>query len=265
MEVNDVQIVDLAQDGTQEASHNSKAICIRPIISEQAAVHLKQHKYSGSDCGLFYIYFFDPICKRIVELLPETIAPNTLTLLGFIHSVVPIFVLYSVFGTALIGDLPIWMVLLATWGYFGYRMFDEMDGKQARRTGNSSPLGLIFDHGADCFCAGIWPIAFMRVLQVGNNFLACIMMIGIYSAFHFTTLEEYYVGTLYLPIGNGVSDGSGAIILFSAMTCFVGNNFWATPWFDATWMNVEGVTVLTYGQFFALATGTITFLSHFGK
>ena len=34
-------------------------------------------------------------------------------------------------------------------------MLDEMDGKQARRTGNSSPLGLLFDHGCDAFNAGI--------------------------------------------------------------------------------------------------------------
>jgi len=33
-------------------------------------------------------------------------------------------------------------------------MFDEMDGKQARRSGNSSPLGLIFDHGCDAMTVG---------------------------------------------------------------------------------------------------------------
>lgn len=28
-------------------------------------------------------------------------------------------------------------------------MFDNLDGKQARRTKTSSPLGLLFDHGCD--------------------------------------------------------------------------------------------------------------------
>ena len=28
---------------------------------------------------------------------------------------------------------------------------DNLDGKQARRTGSSSPLGLLFDHGCDAF------------------------------------------------------------------------------------------------------------------
>jgi hypothetical protein len=33
---------------------------------------------------------------------------------------------------------------------------------------------------------------FMRLLQTGDNFIAVIMFVGIYSAFHFATLEEYY-------------------------------------------------------------------------
>jgi len=36
-----------------------------------------------------------------------------------------------------------------------YRLFDEADGKHARRTGNGSPLGLIFDHGIDCIAVGL--------------------------------------------------------------------------------------------------------------
>lgn len=30
-----------------------------------------------------------------------------------------------------------------------YSTFDNVDGKQARRTGSSSPLGELFDHGCD--------------------------------------------------------------------------------------------------------------------
>ncbi len=50
-----------------------------------------------------------------------------------------------------------------------YRILDEMDGKQARRTGNSSPLGLIFDHGCDAFTTGLQTIMTVKLIQVGNK------------------------------------------------------------------------------------------------
>jgi hypothetical protein len=105
----------------------------------------------------------------------------------------------------------------------------------------------------------------MRIMQVGDNFIAKIMMICIYSAFHFVTLEEYYSGYLYLPIFNGVSDGSIAIVALSFATGFVGNNIWATPLYDGTWLNIDGVTVLTLGQLGALGTSTACFLLHIYK
>jgi len=48
----------------------------------------------------------NPLAIRLVDLLPETIAPNTITLVGFVHALIPMVVLYTVFGAALIGDLP---------------------------------------------------------------------------------------------------------------------------------------------------------------
>ena len=51
-------------------------------------------------------------------------------------------------------ELPSWFFILNAFCYFMYRMFDELDGKQARKTGNSSPLGLLFDHGCDAFSIG---------------------------------------------------------------------------------------------------------------
>lgn len=38
------------------------------------------------------------------------------------------------------------------------------------------------------------------------------------ASFHFSTLEEYYTGGLFLTPGNGVSDGSAVVIgMFIAM------------------------------------------------
>ena len=41
------------------------------------------------------------------------------------------------------------MHLLTALSVFAYVNLDCMDGKQARRTGSSSPLGQLFDHGCD--------------------------------------------------------------------------------------------------------------------
>lgn len=42
------------------------------------------------------------------------------------------------------------------------------------------------------------------------------------QAFHFSTLEEYYVGGLYLGVGNGVTDGSVALIALFAYCGYAG-------------------------------------------
>mmetsp|Transcript_45503 Transcript_45503/g.60366 ORF Transcript_45503/g.60366 Transcript_45503/m.60366 type:complete len:121 (-) Transcript_45503:576-938(-) len=120
-------------------------------------------------------------------------------------------------------------------------MLDEMDGKQARKTQNSSPLGLIFDHGCDAFSTGLQALTALRALQVGNNFLSYATLVMAMAAFHFTTLEEYYVGTLKLPVCNAVSDGSLLIILMYLVTGITGNWIWTTHICDGTWMDIEGI------------------------
>lgn len=93
------------------------------------AVNLKNHKYSGSDEGLMYIYFYNPVANKLVTFIPETVAPNMITLLGFMHSITPMIVQFTVIGAQLMGPVPSWFCYLQAWCYFWYRMFDEMDGK----------------------------------------------------------------------------------------------------------------------------------------
>lgn len=87
-----------------------------------------------------------------------------------------------------------------------------MDGKQARRTGNSSPLGLLFDHGCDAFSVGMQTIMIAKMIQVGNNYVLLLALVASTGAFYFATLEEYYTGGLFLGPGNGITDGSIVLI-----------------------------------------------------
>ena len=50
---------------------------------------------------------------------------------------------------------PPWAIVLGAAALFVYSTMDNMDGKQARRTGTSSALGLLFDHGCDAINAGL--------------------------------------------------------------------------------------------------------------
>jgi ethanolaminephosphotransferase len=44
---------------------------------------------------------------------------------------------------------PQWLFFTFAIGLFVYQSLDAIDGKQARRTGTSGPLGELFDHGCD--------------------------------------------------------------------------------------------------------------------
>ena len=73
-------------------------------------------------------------------------------------TLIPFIDLFWCYGTKMENEatnlIPSWFFYFEAVAYFTYRMLDEMDGKQARRTGNSSALGMIFDHGCDAFSIG---------------------------------------------------------------------------------------------------------------
>jgi phosphatidylglycerophosphate synthase len=77
-------------------------------------------------------YFYNPTANKLVEYMPENIAPNLITLVGFLFSIAPFYILFNHYGTNLInGDVPIphWFYLFEAFSYLAYRMLDEMDGK----------------------------------------------------------------------------------------------------------------------------------------
>ena len=67
-------------------------------------------------------------------------APNLITLLGLLLPGATTLMMIRL-DTTYSQELPPWLLLLAALCLFLYQTFDAIDGKQARRTGTSSPLG----------------------------------------------------------------------------------------------------------------------------
>lgn len=74
---------------------------------------------------------------------------------------------------------------------------DCSDGKQARKTGTSNALGLLFDHGCDATMTGALSIIWTKCARTGP----CIGGFAIFhtasTMFYFATMEEFFVGGLY--------------------------------------------------------------------
>ena len=73
-------------------------------------------------------------------------APNLITLVGLIINISG-SVIYLFYDTSFTKLMPAWMYFITATCAFIYQTMDAVDGKQARRTGTSSPLGQLFDHG----------------------------------------------------------------------------------------------------------------------
>uniref|UniRef100_A0A0D9WN18 Aminoalcoholphosphotransferase n=1 Tax=Leersia perrieri TaxID=77586 RepID=A0A0D9WN18_9ORYZ len=109
---------------------------------------LKRYKYSGQDHSVVAKYVLQPFWSRCVTLFPLWMPPNMITLTGFMFLVMSAFLGY-IYSPHLDTAPPRWVHLAHGLLLFLYQTFDAVDGKQARRTSSSSPLGELFDHGAE--------------------------------------------------------------------------------------------------------------------
>lgn len=136
-------------------------------LGESKLKRLGEHKYSASGSTLL-----DPIMQKfwnwlVATCLPVWWAPNAMTLVGLAFNIATcsLLVYYSPDGKQ---EIPGYALVLAAIGLFIYQTLDACDGKQARRTGNSSPLGELFDHGCDAVSTskylGIFLLHFWRLM-----------------------------------------------------------------------------------------------------
>ena len=79
-----------------------------------------------------------------VEFLPLWLAPNMVTLIGFFFVIGNVALQYFM-DPELVGPTQAWVSYSYAFGVWAYSTMDNIDGKQARRTGQSSGLGELFE------------------------------------------------------------------------------------------------------------------------
>jgi ethanolaminephosphotransferase len=107
-----------------------------------------------------------------------------------------------------------------------YSTCDNVDGKQARRTHSSSPLGELFDHGVDSLSCSIGCIVQMAAMASGNSFQSVAMFTFITFLFYLGTWEHFHTGVMYMGIINGPTEGIILVCMVLMIPGLVGPTFW---------------------------------------
>lgn len=152
-------------------------------------------------------------------------APNLMTTLGFFFmSLSYIAMLY--YDCSLTHDVPSWTYFFAGICIFIYQTLDACDGKQARKTKSSSPLGQLVDHGCDSFATNFM---FLSVIQAVGipRFHIIFCYIGMQYIFWTSQWYENHTKILMTNVGNiGVTEIELIIILLHFITGVYGREVW---------------------------------------
>ena len=197
-------------------------------ISDEGLKSIRGYKYQPGEYSTLD-KILTPFWNFVVTLFPKSVAPNTITLLGvFIVSACYSSMLY--YDMSMTKPLPEWTYLLSGFGIFVFQTFDAIDGKQARRTDSSSPLGQLFDHGCDAITWTVTSLSVVSFLQLGLTNDAILAMFATTSPFYLTNLLEYYSGVYEYNIAHvDGTTGQWLLIMCNLFPFIYGNNFYDRP------------------------------------
>jgi ethanolaminephosphotransferase len=128
----------------------------KAYLSKEALVNLKNYKYVSGEYSVLD-NALTPFWNKVVTFMPLWLAPNLITLIGLLN-LASNLLLCLPRDLSMTKPLPPEFSIFFALTLFVYQTLDAIDGKQARRTGSSSPLGQLFDHGCDAWSTviAIW-------------------------------------------------------------------------------------------------------------
>nr|CAD7195235.1 unnamed protein product [Timema douglasi] len=215
------------------------------LLSPTQLKRLGEHKYSYSSSSLLDP-FLQPYWNWLVSKVPPWLAPNLITVVGLIINIVTTLILVW-FSPDARGEAPRWACLICALGLFVYQSLDAIDGKQARLTGTSTPLGELFDHGCDSISTACVAV------QLGHYpawmFFQCFCAMTLFYCAHWQT---YVSGTLKFSKID-VTEAQFTIIFIHLVSAIFGPSVWTTKVYSDFFELRYFIGIMT----FIVASGTM--------
>ncbi|RZF32120.1 hypothetical protein LSTR_LSTR003983 [Laodelphax striatellus] len=232
------------------------------LLSTGQLKRLSEHKYSYESVSLL-----DPLLQPwwnwLVSKIPIWLAPNLITVSGLIVNILTTLIL-AWFSPDAKEEAPRWTFLVCAIGLFVYQSLDAIDGKQARRTGSSSPLGELFDHGCDSISTVFVAMSACIAVQLGFHpewmFFQSFCAITLFYCAHWQT---YVSGTLRFGRID-VTEAQFTIMGIHLISFLFGPKIWDTQIVGSPYVvTLRGIVLLgvSLGYFVVFCTFCQNFLS----
>lgn len=224
------------------------------FLGASSSSHL-QLQYNSIDTSPLSKYVMHPFWNQTVKLIPLWVAPNLLTFTGFLFVILVAVIIsyydpdFSASADTLPQSSPIpqWVWLACAVFHFLAHTLDGIDGKQARKTGTSGPVGELFDHGLDSWTSLFTPFCiysiFGRADYAFSPFRVQFIFWAVFLSFYFSHWEKYNTGILYLPWAYDITQL--ILLILYILTGLHGHSMWK---FSLT------IVPLTSGNIFELLT-----------
>ena len=200
-------------------------MCISPL-PKKTLDNLTQYKYKYRNDSILYGYCMSPFLNKMVVFLPRKLAPNLITFFSLMCNIIAFYFSVNDGGFDFSQPLKRRTCYIIGFTQLFYSLLDNIDGKQARRTGNSTPFGMLMDHGCDIFTNIFTAYNMSRLLIVGNDdFFSYSVFFGLLIGFYYMTYEDYKIGEMYFPPINGADEGNFAVFLIGVACGILGQNF----------------------------------------
>ncbi|CAK1364203.1 Choline/ethanolaminephosphotransferase 2 [Cercospora beticola] len=213
---------------TESITMANKKMPASGTLSEDGLRHFKTYKYSSVDLSPISNHILRHYWNFCVEFLPLWLAPNMVTLIGFFFIIANVG-LQQLADPGLIGPTFSWVSYSYAFGVWAYSTMDNIDGKQARRTGTSSGLGELFDHGIDSLNCTLASILEVSAMGLGSTPLGALTALVPCLPMFFSTWETYHTHTLYLGYFNGPTEGLLIASLIAWASGYFGHQIWHEP------------------------------------
>ena len=186
------------------------------VLTDAGADNIAHHKYKSGGSTALDDYLSPNVWEPLTNSLPMWLAPNLITTIGFTFNLASYALGAWYLNYTL--ELPWWLFVFNGTCIMIYYTLDCMDGKQARRTKSSSPLGQLFDHGVDCLSV----LSFIQTIQCMLKLpphLLLVLQNSLQFPFWVAQWEEYYTGSLPHSSGNiGVTETNYGLGMWSIFT-----------------------------------------------